>query len=448
MRILFFVHPGDHTRLVLRDFVKGFEQAGHEAVLMELAPLWNSFAAQPQNQGKLMAGASESLVRVIREQKVEATCAMEGLGLKSFAHVTGRGKPLTVFDVAKIPHLLFWFDSPIWADAGRYTPQFGSALIGTKALVHLLDNPATAREARERLGFTNTTVTPWAADPEVFKPAPDIKPEFDLVASCGKGNPNPTPLALKELESDSPDFAAVRRDMVTHLTPIAQKFAQQSPKPAEVGAFLEKLIESQVESRHVPLLDRMQSVAAQDYKLSLGLQVLTAAPGAFVQAGRIVRNIEISERAFTISWLSRRFNTLIFGDHNLAPWGVKGEQAPAVHHEKIGATLARGRVALHTARWQDDAGLGTRPFEIAACGLAGLVQRRPGVEALFAEGSEMQFFDSPADAGAKLKALLADDSARARIGEAARARAAKDHTWKNRAEAVVPAILAAKQRLA
>ncbi|MFZ4575431.1 MAG: hypothetical protein ACOYN0_13610, partial [Phycisphaerales bacterium] len=81
MRILFLVHPGEHSRLVLRDFVTGFQQAGHDTMLLELAPLWNSYGAEPSANGRALASASEALVRTIKEKGIEATCAMEGLGL-------------------------------------------------------------------------------------------------------------------------------------------------------------------------------------------------------------------------------------------------------------------------------------------------------------------------------------------------------------------------------
>ncbi|MFZ4573611.1 MAG: glycosyltransferase family protein, partial [Phycisphaerales bacterium] len=402
----------------------------------------------PDKNPRAMAAASEGLVRTIKEKGIEATCAMEGLGLRSFAHSSGKGRPMTVFDIAKVAHLLFWFESPIWADAGRYAPFFGKPLFNTRALVHAVDNAATAREMREKLGMANTVHTPWAVDAEVFAPRAAAEPEYDVVVSCGKGNPNPTPLALKELDSDTPDMQAIRQDLIKHIAPFVKDFASKSPKPAEVEGFLTRLLASQLESRHTPLLERMETIAGEDYKHAVGLQTIAAAPAAFIQAGRIARNVEISERAFLISWLSRRFKTLIVGEHNLAPWGARAENAPAVRHPETPAALARGRVVVHTTRWQDDAGLGTRPFEIAACGLAGLVQRRPGVESLFDEGKEMEFFDGPAQAAEKVRALLADPSRRAAIGAAARARVEREHTWKHRAERLAPAMLAAKQRLA
>lgn len=447
MRILFLVHPGEYSRLIMRDFVTGFEKAGHETMMLELAPLWNSYGAEPDKNPRAMAAASEGLVRTIKEKGIEATCAMEGLGLRSFAHSSGKGRPMTVYDIAGVPHMCFWFESPIWADGGRYAPFFGKPLFNTRALAHIVDNSAVAREVREKLGMSNTMHTPWAADPEIFAPRKDAKAEYDVVMSCGKGNPKPTPVALKELDNDTPDMLAIRKDLVTHITPFVKSFAKQSPKPAELEGFMLKLLDSQIAARHTPLLDRMETIAGEDYKHSVAMQTLTAAPGAFIQAGRIVRNVEISERAFLVSWISRRFKTAVVGEHNLEPWNIKADTIPPVRHSEMASVLAKGKVVVHTARWQDDAGVGTRPFEIAACGLAGVVQRRPSMSSLFAEGKEMAFFDAPSEAADQIRALLADDAGRAAMGGAARARAERDHTWRHRAEAMVPAILAAKQRL-
>ncbi len=446
MRILFFVQPGEYTRHIMRDFVTGFEKAGHQPMILELASLWNKYGAQPTNQ-KLLASASESLVRTVREQGIDATCAMEGLGLRSFAHTTGKGRHLTVFDVVKVPHLLFWFEAPQWADAGRYGPFFGTQLMNTKALVHATDNAATAREMRDRLGMSNTIHTAWAADPDVFKPHADTKAEYDIVVSCGKGNPDPTPLAMKELDNDHPDMMSIRRELVSHIRPFVKEFAGKSPKPAEIESFLEATLESQVADRHTPVLDRMEKLAASDYKMGEALRAIGAVPQALIHTLRIVRNVEISERAFLVSWLSRRFRTLVIGDHNLHKWDVRADQEKAVRHPEMSRALARGKVVVHTARWQDDASLGTRPFEIGQSGLAGVVQHRRGIEDCFESGREMSFFDSPADAAKEIRVLLGDEKLRKSMGEAARARAERDHTWKNRATVFAEGIEAAKKRL-
>jgi spore maturation protein CgeB len=320
-------------------------------------------------------------------------------------------------------------------------------MLATKACLHLVDNAATGRELRERLGFGQILVQPWAVDPDVYTPQSGITEEFDVVVTCGKGNPQPSPEALWHLDSDTPDLNAVRRGMVGHLAPFVDQFAKQSPKHAEVRAFMMALLETQVASRHVPLLNRMEEVAARDFKLQQAFQILSAAPGAFVQAGRIVRNVEIFERAFLISWLSRRFNMLLVGDHDLGPWGVKAYQIPAVHSSHLPATLARARVALCPSRWQDDAGLGTRPFEIAASGMAGVIQRRSGLEKFFEPEQEFVYFDTPVEAAAGIRALLDQPERRKSMGTNARVRILKDHTWKHRAQAITPAIEAARQRL-
>lgn len=448
MRILFFVHPGDHTRLVLRDFVKGFETAGHEVMLLELAPLWQEYVAAGNDRGKHMANASTNLTKVIAENKIDATCGMEALGLNSFAHSSGRGRPQTVFDLARVPHLCFWLEAPHFADAGRYQPLFGSPLISTKAMVHLVDNAPVAREMRERLGFGTTISMPWAVEPSTYPPHPEAAPEFDLVVSCGKGDPMPTPEAMRQLDQDEPDMMAIRKDMISHIRPHMKAMAKQSPKPAEVEEVLERLIQSQLERRNVPVLNRLEEIAAQDYKLSEGFRTLCHPPAALVQAGRIVRNVEISERAFTISWLSRRFKTLVFGENKLAPWNVKAEQITAVHTTHVSKTIARGRVGVNLTRWHDDAGLGTRPFEIAASGVAAVSHRRPGLQDCFVDGQEMLMFDTPQEGAKAIQSLLADQGKRSAMAEAGRNRVLKDHTWASRVPAIVKALEAAKVRLA
>jgi hypothetical protein len=59
----------------------------------------------------------------------------------------------------------------------------------------------------------------------------------------------------------------------------------------------------------------------------------------------------------------------------------------------------------------------------------------------------MSFFDTPSEASKEIRKLLGDDNLRKSVGDAARARAERDHTWKNRAVVFAEAIDAAKKRL-
>lgn len=42
MRILFLTHPGANSRDIFFDIIEGYQDAGHDVFILELAPLWNA----------------------------------------------------------------------------------------------------------------------------------------------------------------------------------------------------------------------------------------------------------------------------------------------------------------------------------------------------------------------------------------------------------------------
>ena len=81
----------------------------------------------------------------------------------------------------------------------------------------------------------------------------------------------------------------------------------------------------------------------------------------------------------------------------------------------------------------------TKLFEYMGCGMPILAPSLPAIERALHDGSEGALFEprnveSMAEA---LRRLASDDSARAAMGRAARARAEKDHSWEGIARRIV-----------
>lgn len=94
------------------------------------------------------------------------------------------------------------------------------------------------------------------------------------------------------------------------------------------------------------------------------------------------------------------------------------------------ATLNLTRQAMRTYGWAPS----TRLFEAAACGACIMSDTWPGLETLLAPGSEILLADTCADVLAHLDALTPDR--RRAIGEAARTRVLREHTYDARAAEV------------
>jgi spore maturation protein CgeB len=149
--------------------------------------------------------------------------------------------------------------------------------------------------------------------------------------------------------------------------------------------------------------------------------------------------VESFERAFTAAWLSRRCRAAVFGEMN-ADWPVRAERAGHVAFGAMAGWYRRGVAGLNVMRWQDDVGVNLKPLEIGASGVACVCGRRAGVEALFEDGKEIVTFDGPAGALEAVRTLR-ESPARAReIGEAARARVEREHTWAHRAAVIARAL--------
>jgi spore maturation protein CgeB len=94
--------------------------------------------------------------------------------------------------------------------------------------------------------------------------------------------------------------------------------------------------------------------------------------------------------------------------------------------------LARGKVVLNLTAGYDEEGITAKPFEIAASGCAMLHNWNKGLESFFEIGTEIAAFRRPREAVDQVEALLSDDARRRAMGDAARARLERDHSWDTR----------------
>lgn len=99
----------------------------------------------------------------------------------------------------------------------------------------------------------------------------------------------------------------------------------------------------------------------------------------------------------------------------------------------------RSRICLNITRWSHTnvyASATARPFELAAYGACIVSQPYDGIEEWFDIGKEIIGVKSEEEATEAYKWLLSSDSEREKIGENARERVLRDHTYLNRAEGI------------
>jgi len=109
-----------------------------------------------------------------------------------------------------------------------------------------------------------------------------------------------------------------------------------------------------------------------------------------------------------------------------------GSFRPRVRLPAMGRIYARHRLSLNVHAAVVREGTNMRTFECAAYGIAQVVERRPGLDALFEPGHEIVVYDEPHELGAVLRELARDAPRRERLAAAARRRVLAEHTYAQR----------------
>jgi glycosyltransferase involved in cell wall biosynthesis len=436
VRILFLVQPGTNSRSIFLDMIRGFADAGHQPVLMELGEVWDQFGATQTTRIRAMTEATRRLRGVVRDQGIHAAVGMWANALATFVSGMHDGRAVSVFDLIGLPHVLYWLDAPQWAQDNWYHQHFGQSWLSGPSSLHIVNNSATAAEMSRVLRMGRCAGLPYGINPEVFRPATNVAPTFDVVMNVGPGDPSPTEAMLRELENDEPDLDSIRRQIVRErvmpeLDACVDAMSGSGDRDGIAGV-LHELAQTQLSAAHTPMLDRLRSLGNAQPSMGNAIQRLLASPAVYVRAGAAIRATHSFERAFTACWLAKRFSVAVFGKFSPA-WPFRGQSLGEVEYADIPKAYQRGRLAVNVMRWQDDAGLNLKPLEITASGVACLCGKRTGMDAMFEVGREILAFDSPSDAGRRVRELLGDESARRELAEAGRARTLVSHTWARRA---------------
>lgn len=121
----------------------------------------------------------------------------------------------------------------------------------------------------------------------------------------------------------------------------------------------------------------------------------------------------------------------------------RAELLPYLSHSKLREYVCRSKLNLvitrqaHASVYASSNG---RPFELAALGACMVSSYFNGLEEWFEPGKEVIVLDSQEEATERIAWLLDHDTERERIGQAARARLLKEHTYKHRAQELIDII--------
>ncbi|MBW7906238.1 MAG: glycosyltransferase [Phycisphaerae bacterium] len=442
MNILFLLQPGQQTRLIFRDMIRGAERLGHRVMTLELLPIERMYQRAAAQRQELCNDMSELVSSFIKQNHVRLSVGMWANGLSAFSAVQREGGPVSFYDAIGEPHALIWLDAPHKAHEGGVREHLSGTIFRGPMLYHYTNNAGTAREMTELYGWPNVADLPWGVDPDAFTPYGNVNKEFDIVF-CGGGNgggdTNPTPLMLEEVSKDEPDVERIRHDLAERLIPRLEQIVARvaAPQQAALRQVCMLMRQSQLERRDTPLLDRLEGVARQDGGLAGAVQALKRDPVLYSELAFALRSIEHFQRAFVVTYLARYFKVATYGAMDLKDWGCKAVRLGPVEHEQQARVYSRGRIGLSIMRHEDEIGVHLKPFEITACGLACLCGRRPGLDELFEDDREIVSFASPLEARLKAERLLREPDRLREISAAGRVRTLSRHTWAQRMESLI-----------
>jgi spore maturation protein CgeB len=105
---------------------------------------------------------------------------------------------------------------------------------------------------------------------------------------------------------------------------------------------------------------------------------------------------------------------------------------PPVLYTQLSRVYAECQVSVNVHAGVVREGTNQHSFQAAACGVAQVVERLPGIEDYFEPEKEMTLFRDPEEMVAQLRAALSDHEASAKIAGRARRRALSEHTYYHR----------------
>src|SRR6185295_1791750 len=147
-KVLFLLQPGTNSRDILIGMIEGFQQAGHETLVLGLEQLWNPIRERPRDEGTIRSAFAAQLRELIRTKQIDLVVAMWANGVTSLPVVQVDGRTHSFFDEIGCPHLLYWLDAPHWAHNGQVPGWAATGLFEGDRLFHVVNNEGTAGEMR------------------------------------------------------------------------------------------------------------------------------------------------------------------------------------------------------------------------------------------------------------------------------------------------------------
>jgi spore maturation protein CgeB len=427
-----FLNPGRMSRFWLIGLGNGALSLGMRHIFLELDPLRKSFATDPKSSLMQM---NQFLI-----QKKIGLVVNYALNASIDFPVDKEwpGAYRNFFEVRGIRQCFLWADHPQWVDDKIALKPELQALFRSGNQHHFVKSPIHAFELNRILGWPNCHALPCAADPTVFKPMPQIQPDYDVVAIYGNGAELPDWL-VPFLDSADPDESAIQQKIAQQVRDAFKLLWDKQGPPAlrpEIDAWTERAIEYKLADPRLAFARHLNKLTDEFPMVSWWLNAMYP---TYFKAADILYSFRKWQRHSYLAYLSKHFRVGLFG----GKWSHVGNPADQtansnwVDFAQIPAVAARGKIVFDIVAGWDEEGLTAKTFELAACGNAMIHNDCVGLSDAFEPEKEMLIFRSPLQAKQAVQRLLDDEPLRKQIGNAARNRILAQHTWAHRVQSMV-----------
>lgn len=418
-KLLVFVPNNPHCHFWFAGMAKGAAKAGL-GVVSVVGDDWDKKAADTN-------AMSSEMNELLYQQRIGATLNVTNWLNNRFPSFSQPNGPTrSYFEVRNVPELFFWLDHPQWK---RYSLEDANqAPVRSNNAYHFMKCQAHADELSRVLGWPNTFGLHSGVDTELLRPTKDVEPEYDCV-SVYQGVATLPEWCRPFLDLDDPDPREMNAVYAKQIRADIRAI-WKSKAPANLTPMLEALGDRLVDLKLAhPTFAITRLVAHVHDEFAPCLWWLTANSSVYFAMCECLWWLRRWQRFFVPAYLAKYHRVAIFG----GDWSALGvETGPYVPYEKMPAAFARGHVALNIVNGMDEEGLTAKTFEIAAGGSAILNNDCLGLDEAFDIGTEVETFVSPREAREKITELKDNPAKRKAMGEAARARCIRDHTWENR----------------
>lgn len=436
-RLLVLLNPGRMSRHWLLGIARGAERMGILAGTLELGPIWQSVQRAGASHGAVRAQAAEQVKALCRRERVTHVLSYTHNGVFDFGMTpdSATGAPAGLFAAMGIEHILLWSDHPDWASEGIATTEPVRTLLNHPRHHHFVKSEIAAEEIRAVLGWAN--VRPIEMGEDTLTICPDersltMEPIHDATIIMGDAAPIPEPLH-PFLAEDDPDVSVMMRAMLegtlAGCAGIVDAWGPDADMAMRGRALCEALCAARIRQPMTPFWELCGGLGAQHAET---IAVVRADPQRWYAMMHALHGLTGWRRFFWPAWLGRRADVGVYGSAGSRMGLADRDEGAWVPNKAMASVYARGACAINVNAAHDEAGMTHKPFQIAGAGVPLVHHATDGLEAAFAPDRECIVWQNGPELLDAVRRLRADRALRRRMGETARERCVREHTWAHR----------------